>query len=274
MSLITVDQERCNQDGLCERVCPVGIIHQGEDKYPTLIDDADDLCIDCGHCVAICPTGCLDHRKMRASDCSPVDTDATLAAQQVEQLFKARRSVRTFKKKQLWKDDVTELLDIVRYSPSGHNSGGVNWLVLANKDELQALKESVAAWMGYMLENMNEFALSLHLDTTLERWENGEDVILRGAPMVLLAYAEENSRMAPASCTIALSHLELAASAKGLGACWAGYFNAAANSYPPMQELLKLPEGHSSYGVMMVGYPQLSYARIPVRDSANIEWRL
>ncbi len=230
MSLIRVDLECCNQDGLCARVCPVGIIQLGEDRYPTPIDRADDLCIGCGHCVAICPTGCLDHRHMRASDCSPLDTMATLPDQHIEQLFKVRRSVRNFKKKQLEKGDVYDLLDIVRYAPSGHNSGGVNWLALANKDELHALKESVAGWMGYMLGNMNELAASLHLDTTLERWKKGEDVILRGAPMVLVAYAEENSRMAPASCSIALSHLELAASAKGFGACWAGYFNVAANS--------------------------------------------
>ena len=274
MSLITVDQERCNHDGLCMRVCPAGIIQLGEDKYPVVIDDADERCIDCGHCVAICPTGCLDHRQMGASDCTLVDKEMMISAKQAEQLFKGRRSIRTFKKKDVEQIIVSELLDIVRYSPSGHNSGGVNWLVLANKDELQMLKESVAGWMEYMLLHMNEFALSLNLDTTLERWKKGEDVILRGAPMVLLAYAEKESRMAPASCNIALSHLELAASAKGLGACWAGYFNAAANAYPPMQELLKLPDGFSSYGVMMLGYSQFSYARIPKRKDSQIEWRL
>jgi len=125
-----------------------------------------------------------------------------------------------------------------------------------------------------MLEVMPEFASSLHLESTVKRWRAGEDVILRGAPMLLVAYAEKESRMAPASCIIALSHLELAASARELGACWAGYFNVAANEFPPMQELLGLPEGYVSYGAMMLGYPRFSYTRIPKRSAADVEWRL
>ncbi|BHH84031.1 nitroreductase family protein [Desulforhopalus sp. 52FAK] len=274
MSLLTIDRERCKQDELCVMVCPARIIQMDENNYPVLMDDADERCINCGHCVAICPAGCIDHREMRATDCLPLRKELSVSSEQNEQLFKGRRSIRQYKKRQVERADVEALLDLARYSPSGHNSGGVNWLVIADSDELQKLKEAVAGWMEYMLTNMKEFALSLHLDVTLESWKKGEDVILRDAPMVIVAYAEKESRMAPASCTIALSHLELAASARGLGACWAGYFNAAANAYPPMQDLLNLPDGHSSYGAMMLGYPQLSYARIPKRKDANIEWRL
>lgn len=274
MSFLTIDQKRCNQDELCVKVCPVGIIKFDENRYPVATDDADERCIRCGHCVAVCPAGCLNHKEMDTSACKEVHKELALSSAQCEQLFKGRRSVRNFKNRSVEKGDVEPLLDIARYSPSGHNSGGVRWLVISNEDELRRLKQEVAGWMGYMLSNMKEFALSLHLDTTLERWKDGEDVILRDAPMVVLAYAEKDSRMAPASCTIALSHLELAASARGMGACWAGYFNAAANAYPPMQEILGLPDGHISYGAMMLGYPRFSYARIPEREEADIVWRI
>ena len=274
MSLLTIDVTRCVQDELCMNVCPVGIIQRNEDNYPFVKDDAEKSCIQCGHCVAICPAGCLEHKEMDVLACTDLDKDLSLSDRQCEQLFKGRRSIRNFKNRTVEKSDVEALLDIARYSPSGHNSGGVHWLVLSNRDELHGLKEEVAGWMAYMLSNMKEFALSLHLDTTLERWKNGEDVILRDAPMVVMACAEKDSRMAPASCTIALSHLELAASARGMGACWAGYFNAAANSYPPMQERLALPDGYASYGVMMLGYPRFSYARIPKRKEASVEWRI
>jgi nitroreductase len=36
------------------------------------------------------------------------------------------------------------------------------------------------------------------------------------------------------ACAIALTYLELATYSLGLGACWAGYFSAAAAFYPPM----------------------------------------
>jgi nitroreductase len=53
--------------------------------------------------------------------------------------------------------------------------------------------------------------------------------------------------------TIALTYLELAAPAFGLGTCWGGFLNAAANAWSPVQKTLALPEGNTSYGVMMVG---------------------
>ena len=61
--------------------------------------------------------------------------------------------------------------------------------------------------------------------------------------------------------------------ASGLGACWAGYFNAAATSWLPLQSALALPENHASYGAMMVGYPKFAYHRLPVRNEADISWR-
>ncbi len=274
MSLLTIDQKRCNQDALCVKVCPAKIIQFNENNYPVATDDAEERCIQCGHCVAVCPTGCLGHKEIDVLACPELKRELEMSNKQCEQLFKGRRSVRNFKNRLVDQSDVEALLDMARYSPSGHNSGGVHWLVISNEEELHHLKEAVAGWMAYMLTNMKELALSIHLDTTLERWKNGEDVILRDAPMVAVAYAEKDNRMAPTSCTIALSHLELAASAMGMGACWAGYFNTAANAYPPMQKLLALPDGFISYGAMMLGYPKLSYTRIPERKEANIKWRI
>jgi nitroreductase len=74
-------------------------------------------------------------------------------------------------------------------------------------------------------------------------------------------------------CTIALTYLELAAPSFGLGACWAGYFMAAARHWRPLQEALPLSEGHIVYGAMMVGYPRYRYYRLPLRNEAQVTWR-
>ena len=68
--------------------------------------------------------------------------------------------------------------------------------------------------------------------------------------------------MAQSTCTIALTYLELAAAGMGIGACWAGYLNAAANSFAPLTEKLPLPENHRCYGAMMIGYPRYGYHRL------------
>ena len=124
-----------------------------------------------------------------------------------------------------------------------------------------------------MLANMQELALSLHMDKDLERIEQGEDVVLRGAPTLVVAHAPKDDRMAQSSFTIALTYLELAATGMELGCCWAGYFKAAVSTFPPMQQALGLPEGHQCFGAMMLGYPKFHYNRLPERKAPSIIWR-
>jgi nitroreductase len=125
-----------------------------------------------------------------------------------------------------------------------------------------------------MLENMSELALSLHMDRTVGRWEDGKDIIFRDAPVVIVAHAAKEDLMAQTSSTIALSYLELAATSMGIGCCWAGYFNAAAVNFPPMIEALRIPGGNQCMGAMMVGYPKYKYHRLPMRKQPEITWRL
>ena len=158
--------------------------------------------------------------------------------------------------------------------PSGHNLQPVEWLVLGDRNELQRLSGIVVDWMRWMLDQLPEIALSMHMDRTVTRWERGDDVVLRGAPVVIVTHAHKDNLSAPTACTIALTYLELAATAMGIGTCWAGYFNAAATTFPPMQKKLALPENHQAFGAMMVGYSKYRYQRIPSRNDPKITWRL
>jgi nitroreductase len=210
---------------------------------------------------------------MTVEQCPPVQRDLQLSAEHCEHFLRSRRSIRVYRDKPVLRSGLARLIEVARYAPSGHNSQCAEWLVLDNKDELLRLAGIVADWMRWMIGNMASLALSWHMDRTLQRWEDGTDVILRDAPVVIVTHAEEHNRMAPSTCTIALTYLELAATAMGLGCCWAGYFNAAAMMFPPMKEALALPAGHQCFGSMMVGYPQFSYHRLPTRKPPSISWR-
>jgi nitroreductase/NAD-dependent dihydropyrimidine dehydrogenase PreA subunit len=273
LNLLQIDQQTCRRDGICAAVCPAGLISINEGQFPEPNSQAEELCIRCGHCVAVCPSGSLSHREMDVALCPPVQKELLLSPEQSEHFLRNRRSIRNFRRKPLAREDLQRLIEVARYAPSGHNSQGANWLVLGNWDELHRLAGIVADWMRFMLAKMPDFARSLHMDSTLERWNQGIDAILRDAPAVVVAHAAKDDLMAPTTCTIALSYLELAATGMGLGCCWAGFFNAAASSFPPMQEALALPDGHQSFGAMMVGYPKFQYQRLPLRKPPEITWR-
>ena len=274
MSLFKVNIQTCNKDGICAAVCPIGIISMQKGKNPTPIPKTEDMCIQCGHCVAVCPTASFSHSEMLVGKCPPIQKELHLSIAQCEHFLRSRRSIRAYKEKSVPKNELLKLVDIARYAPTGHNSQSVEWLVLGSRDELKHLAGVTIDWMRWMLDNMSEIALSLHMNMVISKWEAGIDIILRNAPAVIIAHAAKHDRMAQTSSTIALSYLELAATSMGLGCCWAGYFYTAATTFPPMMEALLLPQGHQCMGAMMVGYPKFRYHRLPLRKPPKITWRL
>ena len=272
MALLTIDEKTCNRDGICSAVCPVGIIDFKKGQLPKASADAAELCIACGHCVAVCPTASLSHAKMAAQECPPVQKDFQLSAQQCEHFLRSRRSIRTYQDKPVPREEIARLITVASHSPSGHNTQSPRWRVIDNRAQIQKLASIVIDWMGWMVENQPEIAVDLHMARAIRRWENGTDVILRGAPAVVVAHAGKTDRTAPAACTIALATMELAAMSMGLGTCWAGYFWASSLSFPPMVKALALPEGHQSFGALMLGYPRFAYHRLPLRKPPVISW--
>lgn len=138
--------------------------------------------------------------------------------------------------------------------------------------QIKKLAGTVIDWMRWMVDNQPGIAAELHMARAIRRWEAGSDVILRGAPAVVVAHAEKMDRTAPAACTIALATVELAAVSMGLGTCWAGYFWAASLSFAPMRKALALPDGHQCFGALMLGYPRFAYQRLPLRRPPVISW--
>jgi len=272
MELFTIDQQTCNQDGLCALACPLGIIDWKAGNLPVPGTDAEKMCIRCGHCVAICPTGAFHHRDMEPAACAPVHPEWQLSAEQCEHFLRSRRSIRTYKQQPVPRETLTRLIEIARYAPSGINSQGVRWLVIDNGDTLHQLAGMVIEWMRWLQREMPEMATALHVERAIQRWQAGQDGILRGAPALIIAHGETANRMAPTTCTIALSYLELAATGLGLGTCWAGYVNAAVNSYPPLRQALNLAETQQCFGAMMVGFPRFRYHRLPTRNAPEITW--
>lgn len=274
MALITVDQDQCNRDGICVDVCPAKVIEiKGEGAFPSLVQNGELGCIRCGHCVAVCPKGAMSHQKMAAADCPSVQKELLLSPEQMEQFLRYRRSIRVYKDRGVEKAKITRLIDIARHAPSARNLQPVHWHVIYNRDDVQKLSGLVVDWMRHLIKEKSPLATAMHLDLLVSAWDSGKDRICRDAPHLVVAHAPKDDRTAPVACTIALAYFELAAVPLGLGACWAGYFNTAANLWPPLQAALSLPDGHISYGAMMVGYSKYSYRRLPFRNDPKVTWR-
>lgn len=273
MPLFSVDPQKCKRDGICAAACPMKIIDfAGDGSPPRPASDAEELCIACGHCVAVCPHGAMFHREMAPDACPPMGKDWPLSPGAIAGLMRGRRSIRAFRGRPVEHRLVEALIGLAACAPSAHNRQPVRWIVISGVEQNQRIAGLVIDWMRSLIADGSPLAETLHMARTVSQWESGHDPIARRTPCLVVAHAAKEERLAAAACTIALTYLELAAPAYGLGACWAGYINTAANLWRPLLQALGLPESHLPFGAMMLGYPKYAYYRVPKRNAPSITW--
>jgi nitroreductase/NAD-dependent dihydropyrimidine dehydrogenase PreA subunit len=274
MDSITVDQEKCNQDGICAAECPALIIRMdAKEGYPSPTPDFKDVCLKCGHCVAVCPKGALSFDWLSPEDCPPIKRALAVTSEQAEQFLRGRRSIRAFKEQTVPKIILEKLLEIACSAPSAKNQQPWHWVVVQEPAEVKRLAGMVIDWMRTVIRNNLEAAEAMGFGRVVACWDEGYERICRGAPHVIVAHADKNWGFGAEDCTLALSLLDLYATSIGLGACWGGYLYKAVNAYPPLSEALGLPTNHLAFGAIMVGYPKFKYQRIPIRNKPRVSWK-
>jgi nitroreductase/Pyruvate/2-oxoacid:ferredoxin oxidoreductase delta subunit len=271
MALVEFNQETCTKCGACVDACPGCIIIPRKDSYPRLFPGADDFCMRCGHCVGVCTTDSVIHKEMSLEQCPSIDANLEASFEQVSQLIKGRRSIREFQEKPVPREEIESIIDVARYAPTGHNMQEVRWLVIDDPDELKRLTDIGVDWFRSMSGGDSPWAQQMQ--AILRMHELGINIFLRNAPAVVVTYAGKDNHIAATDCVIALSYFDLAAKAAGLGCFWNGYLYFSAQSFPPMEKAVGLPEGMKCYAAMGAGYPKYKYQRIPVRKPPDVIWR-
>lgn len=259
---IQIDPQRCVKDGLCIKECPVGIISFGPGGLPQVEQEAAARCVMCGHCIAVCPAAALTLAGQAPEELPALYKKFTVAPEAAEQLLRSRRSVRRYKQKPVDRELLLQLIDTARYAPSGMNAQPVRWLVAEGAETMRTL----AGLTANALRRLPYFL------GFLEAWDRGEDVILRGAPNLVVAHAETAGFDHTVDCAIALTYFELAAHAHGVGTCWAGLLMLAAKDSPELNKALGIPEGHRVLGALMAGHPKYGFKRLPPRKAAQVRW--
>jgi len=274
MSFLKIDEKKCKKDGICVSECPVAIIQQKDkESLPELVPGGEQVCLLCGHCVAVCPHGAMSHEKIPIESCQPIEKENIINEEQAVQFLRSRRSVRFFKDKPVEKQTLQRLIEIARYAPTGGNSQLVEWTVVNDKEKIHNLAGLTVDGMKQMLENDPKGNYPPYFPLIIAAWDFGMDVVLRQAPALVIASAPAAAIGGMADVSLALSYLELAAQTKGIGTCWAGIIHMGLQINKALQEAVGLPEGHVHQYAMMLGYAKPRYYRLPERKMPRIHWR-
>ncbi len=261
MTRIAINTQRCTRCGRCIRICPLGLF-KGDPETPTYrIPNAENLCIACGHCTCVCPTGAITLDDVRPDTLESANQPVP-NFEDIRHLVQRRRSIRLYQSRMVPRAEIERILEATRWAPTARNSQQVSWTVLTQPERVRELAEMVVDF----------FRQKQQAQGLITAWENGYDMVLRGAPHLVATHGPEDSPWSGTDGTIALTTFELLARAANLGTCWAGFLMWAAREQPDIGKALGLPENHQLQGALMLGYPLSAFLRIPSRKIPQVNW--
>ena len=269
MNFISIDSENCTKCGICVDVCPNGTIGMMENG-PEIINN---ICIECGHCVAVCPHAAIDNKKTPLAEQQEVNIPV-IDADTAGKFLRSRRSIRCYREESVERNKIVELLDVARMAPTAINSQGVSYHVIDDKIVLKNIIETVVSWMEELIQAKNPVGLYFKGYVDKYRKDN-KDVILRGAPGLILATVDKNFMpRGRDNAHFALTYAELYANTIGLGTCWAGIVQACfAAEYKPLLDLVNIDNDKCVAAAIMVGYPKYKFKRVVQRKELKISWQ-
>ena len=288
MSLVTIDPERCKKDGLCVRICQKVFSQEAEGSVPVVAHAAS--CNSCGHCVLVCPSGAIRQIDCPSEIIHPVRADLMPSYEQVREMIVARRSIRTFQERPVEKEIIEKVIDGARFAPSLKNTQSTRFTVVQDKTLLHAIASSTAGWLGKVAKRLkNPLWRKLYtlrgerdvkqvqqwieqLDLMAEKMNQNIDLVLFGAPLLMLFHADETMRSADVNATLALHNATMLASSLGLGSFYTGYVVTACSHDRAVPRLVDLPRKQKVYGGLALGYPGIRFSRWIDRRPAQIRW--
>ncbi|MCD8144588.1 MAG: nitroreductase family protein [Oscillospiraceae bacterium] len=254
--LPTFDSDRCIGCLQCVQVCPMGVLGKGEDNRPATLPRR--RCIGCMHCAAVCPRQAVQFEGLTQAQLYQAPPENP-----VENLIRARRSVRRFKTQLPERTVIQWALDGAAYAPSGKNVHANRWSVLWGRSATDKVTEMV-------LDICRRTGEAPELP---KLYGYGTNLITCNAPCVILGWSPDDCLNPVVDTAVAMTTVELLLQSAGLSTCWGGYLNQIANHNDELRRALGVPEGCHLRCALMVGYPDReTYRNIPYRPQAAVTW--
>lgn len=272
MLSFSIDHDKCTRCGQCVQDCVVRIIEMG-DGYPTIVPEKESSCLECQHCLAVCPTGAVSILGKQTENSVSLAGNL-VSPEKIETFMKGRRSVRRYRDENVPPELIQRLLDVACHAPTGVNFRQVLFTVVDDKDIMAKLRQNT---MDGLARLMSEGKLPLgrdYFNDCVRAWEEeGIDTIYRGAPHLVVASAPDDCPTPEADCLIALAYFELYAQSLGVGTVWNGLAKwTFTELLPELCGKLGLPDNHKLGYVMAFGLPEVHYHRTVQRGPARIAW--
>ena len=266
MAKIDIDKEKCIKCYACLKDCVTYSIKKGEDDFP-VFEIENNHCVSCQHCFAICPTGAIKFNDKIAQDADSVSFGNS---DDVLKLIKSRRSIRQFKNEEIKQEDFEKIKNMLSFVPTGCNFDSLHFSIVESKSAMDLIRNYVNKKILNLISNKFMDKYVGKFKPFKKAFENGEDIIFRNAPSMIVVSSHIHAPCANVDPIIALSYLELYAQSLGLGTCWCGFAQVCFKLLPKLSQMVRIPDKYKPVYVMLIGVPAVKYSRTILADAVNI----
>jgi nitroreductase/Pyruvate/2-oxoacid:ferredoxin oxidoreductase delta subunit len=264
-----VDKEKCNGCKLCASDCPVLIINN-KTEFPEIKEGKEENCLECQHCLAICPHGAISILGKKPEDSIPIESKQP-ETEELSNLMRTRRSVRKFKADEIEKETIYSLLQSATYAPTAKNENSVQFTVVDNREDMNKFREMAYNAVKIAREEGKLLDKDAHVGNFQNLWETKNiDVVFRNAPHLVITTAPKNGSTPLTDSVIAMTYFELLANSNGIGTLWNGFFHTM-SKYISQEQLsaIGIPEDHVITSILSFGKSAVKYAR-SIQNDGNI----
>lgn len=259
--MVKVNQDVCIGCGACTKDClAFNIVLEGDKA------SVKSECIECGHCVALCPTGAVSIEGYDMDDVEEYEEETfKVDPSNLLRAIKFRRSIRFFKNEKVKKEDLQMLLQAGRYTATAKNNQSCHFIFV--QEERQELKEKVWGFIDAMGKNVDKILLP-YVAFNRRRIKNPEDdYLFRNAPVILYITSDW-----PLDAGLAAQNIETMANAMGMGVLYNGYLARISDANVELKKWLGI-EDKTIKACLLLGYPDRTYRKTAPRKEANVIWK-
>lgn len=251
---VEINTDKCIGCGLCSKVCVAHNLVIDQNKARKGMND----CVMCGQCSAVCPQKAISIEGYGSEQIEKTE-EVRLSPEDILNVIRFRRSVRNFKKIEIPREVMEQVLEAGRLTHTAKNMQDVSCVVLTtekNRIEKMAVKvfraiKPIANLFSLMARN-NEI---------------NDDFFFFNAPAVIVILARDKT-----NGILAAQNMEFVAEANGLGVLYSGFFTMAANMSRKIKKTMGVSKGKKVAMTLVLGYPNIKFLRSTPHKELDVRY--
>jgi nitroreductase len=261
-------------------------------KRTVVSPERADLCMDCGHCAAVCPSASIAVDGLDSNSFASLKP-LKVSEEQLLTLFRQRRSTRRYQDKPVPREMLDRIAAAAHAAPTGTGSLSTGVIIIDQPEKLKNLTARAYKMFGMLdkvvknpiakqfirikegaakLEMLNNFVMPGV--RWYQKWysEGKGDELRRDCPAMLVFYGPKNEPAVVENCTIAAMHAVFMAEILGIGSCFNSLLPPVINLDSEIKKLLKLDKNQEVHVCVTLGYPKIPFRRVIPRRLAQVRY--